>query len=67
MMIVTTVYLEEEQIAAVDERARKLSKEYGVSVSRSEVVRRALNAFFTPAWSTDSPMDEEKTSDVSAA
>lgn len=52
-MTVTTVNLDEELIAAAKQRARELSKEYGVTVSFSEVVRRALAAFLLPVQSTD--------------
>ena len=53
-MTVKTVNLDEELITAAERRARELTKEYGVTVSFSEVVRRALAAFLLPIQSTSS-------------
>lgn len=55
-MTVKTVNLDDELITAAEQRARELSGEYGVTVSFSEIVRRALAAFLLPARSTDRPI-----------
>jgi hypothetical protein len=52
-MTVKTVNLDEELISAAEQRAHELSKEYGVTVSFSEVVRRALAAFLLPVRPTN--------------
>jgi hypothetical protein len=54
---IKTVNLDEHLISAAEQRAHELSQEYGVPVSFSEVVRRALAAFLLPIRSTDRPMD----------
>jgi hypothetical protein len=58
---IKTVNLDENLIVAAEQRAHELSEEYGVTVSFSEVVRRALAAFCLPIRSTGRPMDYEKT------
>lgn len=58
-MTVKTVNLPDDLIDAADERARELSKEYGVTVSFSEVVRRALTAFVLPKRPTDRSMNDQ--------
>lgn len=60
-MTIKTVNLDDELITAAEQRARALSEEYGVTVSFSEVVRRALAAFLLPARSTDRPNIYEET------
>ncbi|MBK9944243.1 MAG: hypothetical protein IPP13_21795 [Kouleothrix sp.] len=61
-MTVKTVNLDDTLITAAEQRAQELSLEYGVTVSFSEVVRRALAAFLLPVRSIDRPKDYEKTS-----
>lgn len=43
----TTVFLEEEVIEALEELARKYSKEMGQKWSRGAVIRLALSEFFS--------------------
>lgn len=66
-MTVKTVNLDNDMIIAAEQRAQELSKEYGITVSFSEIVRRALVAFLMPDRSTDRPKDYEKTADPVAA
>lgn len=68
-MTVKTVNLDEALITAAEQRARELSEEYGVTVSFSEIVRRALAAFLLPAQSTgrlNNYQTIEQPADVSA-
>jgi hypothetical protein len=66
---VKTVNLDDPLIAATEQRARELSEEYGITVSFSEVVRRALTAFCLPVRSINRPMTHQeidRPADVSA-
>lgn len=65
-MAVTTVSLDDALITAGKQRARELSEEYGVTVSFSEVVRRALTAFLLSDRSTDRPMIYDQPADVAS-
>ena len=60
-MAIKTVNLDENLIVAAEQRAHELSEEYGITVSFSEVVRRALAAFCLPIRSTDRPKDYQPT------
>lgn len=66
-MAIKTVNLDEHLIVATEQRARELSEEYGVTVSFSEVVRRALAAFCLPVRSIDRPKDYQPTEAESIA
>jgi hypothetical protein len=57
--MVTTVNLDEKLITEGKKLARELTEEYGVTVSFSEVVRRALTAFLLPDQSIVRPKNQE--------
>jgi hypothetical protein len=58
---IKTVNLDDDLIAAAEQRARALAEEYGVPVSFSEIVRRALASFLLPIRSTDRSKGEQTT------
>jgi hypothetical protein len=52
-MSIISVNLGDEHLAKADAIASILSESYGVPVSRSEIIRRAISAFPMPARSRD--------------
>jgi hypothetical protein len=60
MKVPRNISIDEFLIEMVEAHAQNLSEEYGVPVSFSEVVRRALTAFLLPKRSTDGPMIDQK-------
>lgn len=52
-MSIISVNLGDEHLAKADAIASILSESYGVPVSRSEIIRRAISAFPMPARARD--------------
>ncbi len=66
-MAVITVNLPDDQIHEADQIAAEMTADFGVPVSRSEIVRRALRAFFVTRRSNDRPEDAKETAEPVAA